>query len=58
MVNEQMVNNFMDKKQYIYPSVEVATVKTVELMAFTGTSDNTPHHPGQNNAPARRTDVF
>jgi hypothetical protein len=58
MVNEQMVNKFMDKKQYIYPSVEVATVKTVELMAFTEVSD-TPNHPGQqNNAPARRTDVF
>lgn len=58
MVNEQMVNKFMDKKQYIYPSVEVVTVKTVELMAFTEVSENTPHHPGQNNAPARRTDVF
>lgn len=49
----------MDKKQYIYPLVEVTNVNTIDLMAFTETSDNTPHHPGQqNNAPARRTDVF
>lgn len=56
MVNEQMENNFMDKKQYIYPLVEVTNVNTIDLMAFTETSDNTPHNPGS--APARRTDVF
>ena len=55
MVNDKMLNGFMEKKQYIVPAVEVMTVSTV-LMQKTGEASLLP---GPGGAPKRKeTDVF
>lgn len=49
----------MEKKQYIFPVVEIALLNTRELMKASGTSSDTPPDPGaQSGAPRRRTEVF
>lgn len=51
----------MEKKQYIFPVVDVALFRTKELMSFTDgvSGGGTPKNPAaQNGAPRRRTDVF
>ena len=55
MVNDKMVNGFMDKSEYIVPAVEVMTVSTV-LMQKTGEASVLP---GPGGAPKRKeTEVF
>lgn len=50
----------MEKKQYIFPYVEVTVLYTKELMFSESISGGgTPENPAaQNGAPRRRTDVF
>ena len=55
MVNDKMVNGFMEKREYIVPFVEVMTVSTV-LMQKTGEASVLP---GPGGAPKRKeTEVF
>ena len=54
MVNDKMVNGFMEKREYMIPAVEVMTVSTV-LMQKTGEASVLP---GPGGAPRRKTDVF
>ena len=55
MVNDKMLNGFMEKSEYIVPAVEVMTVSTV-LMQKTGEASLLP---GPGGAPKRKeTDVF
>ena len=49
----------MEKKQYIFPVVDVALLRTRELMIIEGGSPGLPPGPGTGNgAPRRKTDVF
>jgi hypothetical protein len=49
----------MEKKQYIFPVVDVTLLRTKELMTFTDPSNQTPDEPGAAGAPRKRwTDVF
>ena len=47
----------MQKKQYIFPVVDVALLRTKELMIAGGTSPKMPSGPGTG-APRRKTEVF
>lgn len=46
----------MEKKQYVFPVVDVALLRMKELMKAAGSSPYLPPQPGA--APRRRTDVF
>ena len=45
----------MKKKQYIFPVVDVALLRTKELMVV---SSDKPDDPGNIPAPRRKTEVF
>ena len=49
----------MEKKQYIFPVVDVALLRTRELMIISEGGSGLPTGPGTGNgAPRRKTDVF
>lgn len=56
MVNDKMVNGFMEKKKYIVPFAEITILSTKELMGFT--EEISGGGTAANPAPARRTKVF
>ncbi len=58
MVNDKMVNGFMEKKQYTMPLTEVIPFATERLMTTDTISNIAPENPGVILAPKRNPAVF
>lgn len=55
MVNDKMVNGFMEKKIYITPLMEVQQINLTQCLLDGSPIIPVPPHPG---APGRRSPVF
>ena len=58
MVNDKMVNGFMEKKIYITPIMEIQQVNLTQCLLDGSPVDPLPTPPIGPGAPKRRTPVF